>query len=257
MAGSHRSAGDLETRTEPPQLGDPAVRYLRAAELKLPQALHPGQVHKTRVGDPRLSQVERGEVAEPGQLPQPGAGHLRAPQAEMPQARKRREWDPVLQHLREWIPQLASDRSAEAAVFRDRLKAIESLVAGAPTRVAEILDAGERIYPRPACAMLDNHDVTRVGDWLDGDASRSALALKLLASRRGPISILYGTETGLRAGVPPKPAIDESSRLWMNWETADDALLDVCRRSLEARRQAPALAEGETVARCVLGPVLG
>src|SRR5882672_4823444 len=36
------------------------------------------------------------------------------------QARKRREWDPILELLREWIPQLESERSAEAQVFRER-----------------------------------------------------------------------------------------------------------------------------------------
>src|SRR6188474_2901476 len=43
-------------------------------------------------------------------------------------ARKRREWDPILDHLREWIPRLEAERSAEAAVFRERLEAIEALV---------------------------------------------------------------------------------------------------------------------------------
>jgi len=44
------------------------------------------------------------------------------------QARKRREWDPILERMREWIPKLEAERSAEAQVFRDRLNAIESLV---------------------------------------------------------------------------------------------------------------------------------
>jgi len=43
-------------------------------------------------------------------------------------ARKRREWDPILEKLREWIPKLEAERSAEAQIFRDRLNAIESLV---------------------------------------------------------------------------------------------------------------------------------
>ena len=44
------------------------------------------------------------------------------------QARKRREWDPILERMREWIPKLEAERSAESQVFRDRLNAIESLV---------------------------------------------------------------------------------------------------------------------------------
>lgn len=58
------------------------------------------------------------------------------------QARKRREWDPILAHLREWIPKLEAERSAEAAVFRERLKAIESLVATADSMAESFLKGG-------------------------------------------------------------------------------------------------------------------
>jgi DNA-binding transcriptional regulator GbsR (MarR family) len=58
------------------------------------------------------------------------------------QARKRREWDPILAHLREWIPRLESERSAEAAVFRERLKAIEALVATADSMAESFLKGG-------------------------------------------------------------------------------------------------------------------
>lgn len=44
------------------------------------------------------------------------------------QIRKRREWDPILENLRHWIPELESDPSPEAAVFAERLRAIEALV---------------------------------------------------------------------------------------------------------------------------------
>ena len=44
-------------------------------------------------------------------------------------ARKRREWDPILESLREWIPRLEADRSPDAATFRERLREIEALVA--------------------------------------------------------------------------------------------------------------------------------
>jgi len=43
--------------------------------------------------------------------------------------RKRREWDPILERLRRWIPELKRDKSHEAAVFLDRLQAIEGMVA--------------------------------------------------------------------------------------------------------------------------------
>jgi DNA-binding transcriptional regulator GbsR (MarR family) len=58
------------------------------------------------------------------------------------QARKRREWDPLLDHLREWIPRLESERSAEAAVFRERLEEIEALVAMADSMAESFLKGG-------------------------------------------------------------------------------------------------------------------
>ncbi len=58
------------------------------------------------------------------------------------QARKRREWDPILEHLRAWIPKLAAERSAEAAVFRERLKNIEALVATADSMAESFLKGG-------------------------------------------------------------------------------------------------------------------
>jgi DNA-binding transcriptional regulator GbsR (MarR family) len=57
-------------------------------------------------------------------------------------ARKRREWDPILQHLREWIPELESERSAEAQVFRERLKSIEALVGMADSMAESFLKGG-------------------------------------------------------------------------------------------------------------------
>jgi DNA-binding transcriptional regulator GbsR (MarR family) len=58
------------------------------------------------------------------------------------QTRKRREWDPILEHLREWIPRLEEQRSAEAAVFRARLEAIESIVALADSMAESFLGGG-------------------------------------------------------------------------------------------------------------------
>ena len=58
------------------------------------------------------------------------------------QARKRREWDPILQRLREWIPRLEADRSPDAQVFRDRLKGIESLVGMVDSMADSFLKGG-------------------------------------------------------------------------------------------------------------------
>jgi len=43
--------------------------------------------------------------------------------------RKRREWDPLLQHLRTWRERLAKERSREAVLLATRLSEIEALVA--------------------------------------------------------------------------------------------------------------------------------
>jgi DNA-binding transcriptional regulator GbsR (MarR family) len=58
------------------------------------------------------------------------------------QARKRREWDPILDHLRVWIPRLEAERSQEAAVFRKRLGEIEALVATADSMAESFLNGG-------------------------------------------------------------------------------------------------------------------
>lgn len=55
------------------------------------------------------------------------------------QIRKRREWDPILENLRKWIPELESDPSPEAAVFAERLRAIETLVDLADTMAERFL----------------------------------------------------------------------------------------------------------------------
>lgn len=58
------------------------------------------------------------------------------------QIRKRREWDPVLEHLREWIPVLERDRSPDARVLRERLEALESLITLADSMVEVFLKGG-------------------------------------------------------------------------------------------------------------------
>lgn len=57
-------------------------------------------------------------------------------------ARKRREWDPILEHLREWIPRLEAQKSPEAAHFRERLQQIESLVGAADAMAESFLQGG-------------------------------------------------------------------------------------------------------------------
>lgn len=56
--------------------------------------------------------------------------------------RKRREWDPVLENVREWIPKLEADPSPDAATFRERLRSIEALVALADSMMQVFLQGG-------------------------------------------------------------------------------------------------------------------
>ncbi len=56
--------------------------------------------------------------------------------------RKRREWDPILEHLREWLPQLERDRSPDAQVFRERLQQIEGLIGLADSMAESFLKGG-------------------------------------------------------------------------------------------------------------------
>ena len=58
------------------------------------------------------------------------------------QARKRREWDPILHDVRDWIPRLAPDRSREATVLRERLESIEACVGVADSMARRFLDGG-------------------------------------------------------------------------------------------------------------------
>ena len=58
------------------------------------------------------------------------------------QTRKRREWDPILEHLREWIAELEAERNEEAALFRERLEAIEALVGLADSMAESFLKGG-------------------------------------------------------------------------------------------------------------------
>ncbi|MEM9554482.1 MAG: hypothetical protein AAGC60_09495 [Acidobacteriota bacterium] len=58
------------------------------------------------------------------------------------QIRKRREWDPILENLREWIPRLEAEDSPDAVIFRQRLQSLEALVALADSLVEGFLKGG-------------------------------------------------------------------------------------------------------------------
>ncbi len=56
--------------------------------------------------------------------------------------RKRREWDPLLEHLRAWIPRLEAQRSEEARALCQRLRTIEGVVALADSMASAFLSGG-------------------------------------------------------------------------------------------------------------------
>ena len=58
--------------------------------------------------------------------------------------RKRREWDPILEHTGRWIPALEEDRSPEAGLFRERLRALRGCLQMADAAVDRFL-GGESI----------------------------------------------------------------------------------------------------------------
>jgi DNA-binding transcriptional regulator GbsR (MarR family) len=58
------------------------------------------------------------------------------------QIRKQREWDPILESLQEWIPELEANPTPEAAVFAERLQAMVGLVELADSIAERFLKGG-------------------------------------------------------------------------------------------------------------------
>ena len=58
------------------------------------------------------------------------------------ETRKRREWDPILAGVRDWLPRLESASSEEAAVLRERLESIEACVGMADAMAQRFLEGG-------------------------------------------------------------------------------------------------------------------
>jgi DNA-binding transcriptional regulator GbsR (MarR family) len=58
-------------------------------------------------------------------------------------ARKRREWDPILEKVREWIPRLEAERSARGETLLDRLRTLERSIAMADSMAALFLEGGK------------------------------------------------------------------------------------------------------------------
>lgn len=58
------------------------------------------------------------------------------------QTRKRREWDPILEHVEELLPQLRSQRSKDAIAFRARLEEIQTVITAVDEMAASFLAGG-------------------------------------------------------------------------------------------------------------------
>lgn len=58
------------------------------------------------------------------------------------QIRKQREWDPILENLREWLPTLESEAGPDAEFLVARLRAVESLAEFADSMVERLLKGG-------------------------------------------------------------------------------------------------------------------
>ena len=91
------------------------------------------------------------------------------------QIRKRREWDPIRENMRDWIPALEADSSPETAVFLQRLRAIDTVMERADA-IAEFL--------------LKGGTVTDFGlKWLLGAGAVAAKLGNLALSRREPAAL--------------------------------------------------------------------
>jgi DNA-binding transcriptional regulator GbsR (MarR family) len=118
-SGSARAYGYLLSRSEP----------VDAEELGAALSMSRGAVSMA------VRQLESWGLVHPRK--EPGSRKvLYAPEVELQRAvrniiqtRKRREWDPILEHLRDAIPRLQRERGTEAANFRARLEEIETAVA--------------------------------------------------------------------------------------------------------------------------------
>ena len=57
-------------------------------------------------------------------------------------SRKRREWDPILENVRDWRARLGKERSAEARSLEERMALIEGLVATVDSMADSFLKGG-------------------------------------------------------------------------------------------------------------------
>ena len=113
------------------------------------------------------------------------------------------------------------------------------------------------IYPNPdnLVTFLDNHDVMRTIDLVDGNRQRFKMALKVLLTMRGIPQLYYGTEIALKGGddhgairrkFPGGFPGDNRSAFEQDGRTAEEnEIWDFLKSLIELRKTNPALTLGE------------
>ena len=93
--------------------------------------------------------------------------------------------------------------------------------------------------------FLDNHDMSRFLAWTDRQRGQDRLvaALGFMASLSSPMTIFYGTETGISGGRA-ELGFNDSGRIPMPWKSLDTGLTGRVTEILKARSQLPAITRG-------------
>jgi glycosidase len=93
--------------------------------------------------------------------------------------------------------------------------------------------------------FLDNHDMSRFLAWTDRQHGQDRLvaALGFMASLSSPMTIFYGTETGISGGRA-EVGFNDSGRIPMPWKSLDLGLTGRIAGILKARSQLPAITRG-------------
>ncbi|MFC4427524.1 alpha-amylase family glycosyl hydrolase [Deinococcus navajonensis] len=112
--------------------------------------------------------------------------------------------------------------------------------------VASVLERAHEL-PRPGevALFLDNHDVPRFAQgslFEDEGQARTRYALRALMTLRGVPVIYQGTEIAMRGG--PDPDNRRDMRFENVWSPAEQAVFEVARRAVSARKASAALSLG-------------
>jgi neopullulanase len=111
--------------------------------------------------------------------------------------------------------------------------------------------------PNQLLTFIDNHDVLRLMDLVQGDIRRFKMAIQLLCTLRGIPQIYYGTEIGLRGGPEhgliradfPGGFRDSSRNAFTREGRSDleNELFEFTKKMIKLRKNHPALSQGEMI----------